>query len=333
MQPVPGSLRGHQRLGLVALLGLLALMILGGTVRVTDSGLACPDWPLCHGQLLPDDTWDHHVWLEWTHRLVASVMGFVLLAYAWSCWRHFRQRRWVVVPAMAMLAVLAVQVVLGGLTVTEDLDAEIVMAHMAGAMMVVLLFSTSWLASFAREGPRQAVRPLPARARPVAALVVVTGMGIGAMLVLGAYVSGTHAGFACQGWPVCNDALLPDGRLPQIQTAHRYLGIVAAGLGLLTLGSAWRVRREAAWLTALVSLMALLYLASVLLGGAAVWSTMQDWARISHLTAAALLWGTTVVTVLLTLYRAGWAPDIGARRPWRRTGVLAAPAERAGVRD
>ena len=47
------DLSGYQRPGLGTILGLLVLVVLGGTVRVTDSGLACPDWPLCYGELFP----------------------------------------------------------------------------------------------------------------------------------------------------------------------------------------------------------------------------------------------------------------------------------------
>ena len=236
-----GRLSGYQRLGLVMLVGLLALIALGGTVRVTDSGLACPDWPLCNGALIPGG--DYRVWIEWTHRLVASLVGVVIVAFVVGAILRHRQRRWVVAPAVAGVVALGVQVVLGGLTVTEELAAGLVSAHLATALIIVVLLLTAWLATFVPAGG-----PAPGRARggaerQLAELCVVAAVGLFAVMVLGSYVSGTEAGFFCAGdWPLCNGSLLPEGRLPGLQVAHRYLvvfeGLLIAGMWLPGLAAA-----------------------------------------------------------------------------------------------
>ena len=70
---------------------------LGGVVRVTDSGLGCPDWPLCHGRLIP--TFDSATLIEYSHRLSASLLTVLVVATAVLSWRHYRDRPWVMVPS------------------------------------------------------------------------------------------------------------------------------------------------------------------------------------------------------------------------------------------
>ena len=305
-------LTGYQRLGLLTIFGLLTLIVLGGVVRVTDSGLACPDWPLCNGKLIPQG--DYHVWIEWAHRLAASVFGLVILAFVLGAVLHHRRRRWVVLPALVGALALGVQIILGGLTVTENLDPGVLSAHLATAMLIVLLMLTAWLATFVPQetGPPDDRAHLKARQRPpargarrLAALAAVTSLGAYALLVLGGYVSGTGAGFFCDGdWPLCNGSLLPDGRNAGIQVAHRYL---AAFVTLLVLATAWlafRRRRVAPTVFRLAATVAALFLIQILLGGLLMWTTLENWARVLHLVTGSATWGTLVVMTALALYDA-----------------------------
>ncbi|MEE9277613.1 MAG: COX15/CtaA family protein [Dehalococcoidia bacterium] len=299
------SLSGYQRLGLAMVLGLLALITLGGTVRVTDSGLACPDWPLCNGELFPGG--DYHIWIEWTHRLVASVMGFVIVAFVIGAVLKHRQRRWVVLPALLGIVALGVQVVLGGLTVTEELPAEIVSAHLGTALIIVLLMLAAWLATFV---PAAAPRPAAAtgrRERRFAAATVVAALGLLALMVLGSYVSGSNAGFFCDGdWPLCNGSLLPQSGLANVQVAHRYL---AAFEGLLLIALwvlAFQLRPAGTGRFRLATLVAALFGVQVALGAAMMGTGLADWTRIAHLAVAATTWAAMVTLTVLALHRAGW---------------------------
>lgn len=118
----------------------LFLMALGSATRVMNAGLACPDWPLCYGKFLPVQQMNLQVFLEWFHRLVASVMGFGTLVLAGLSWsKRSELPRWM--PWMATFAVGLVmgQGVLGGLTVTQLLRFDIVTAHLGTGL---LFFST-----------------------------------------------------------------------------------------------------------------------------------------------------------------------------------------------
>src|SRR5437762_6637820 len=75
---------------------------LGGVVRVTGSGLGCPDWPLCHGRPYPAA--DIHSIIEYSHRSVGTITGVLLIGTVALAWAVFRQRRrlvaWVVTASL-----------------------------------------------------------------------------------------------------------------------------------------------------------------------------------------------------------------------------------------
>ncbi|QDZ39056.1 heme A synthase [Euhalothece natronophila Z-M001] len=112
------------------------LMAIGSATRVMDAGLACPDWPLCYGQIVPSQQMNLQVFLEWFHRLDAALIGLSTLFLAgFSIWYRQSLPRWL--PWASVLAVILVslQGLLGGLTVTELLRFDIVTAHLGTALL------------------------------------------------------------------------------------------------------------------------------------------------------------------------------------------------------
>jgi heme A synthase len=315
-----------QRVGLGLVVGLLALTALGGIVRVTGSGLACPDWPACYGGVIPTgdfgDFAAHQVWLEWTHRLVAAIVGLIILGYAVVAWRRFRDRTGVWFPAALTIPFLALQVVLGGLTVTEQLEALIVTLHLATAMLILMLVAFSWLSTFQwRVVTIDDESPLgsdaPSQARTYARIALVTAVLVYAVVVVGSYVthvgvgpdSGAHVGpggAACgNNWPLCYGGLFPDGEYAQWNMGHRFLVLFGA---LALFGAAMGVvmlRPRARSLTFMIHGATTLYVAQIFIGAAMIWINFDAWARALHLSMGSITWLLVSGSALLAIYRAG----------------------------
>lgn len=120
----------------------LLLMAVGSATRVMNAGLACPDWPLCYGTLVPTAQMNLQVFLEWFHRLDAALIGcgaIILSGLSW--WYRHQLPRWLPWASTFALGLIVFQGVLGGLTVTELLRFDIVTAHLGTA----LLFFTTLL--------------------------------------------------------------------------------------------------------------------------------------------------------------------------------------------
>src|SRR2546425_8532292 len=116
------------------------LIALGGTVRVSNSGLSCPDWPLCFGR--PYAPPEIHTLLEEAHRYTASIVSVLVIALAISALIWARKERQVLIPALIAVVVLVVQIVLGGLTVLWNFPPTIVTAHLATALALFAIIIT-----------------------------------------------------------------------------------------------------------------------------------------------------------------------------------------------
>lgn len=120
----------------------LILMAIGSATRVMNAGLACPDWPLCYGELVPTQQMNFQVFLEWFHRLDAALIGISAIALAiLSWWNRRLLPTWLPWASTFALFLIVFQGILGGLTVTQLLRFDIVTAHLGTA----LLFFTTLL--------------------------------------------------------------------------------------------------------------------------------------------------------------------------------------------
>ncbi len=120
----------------------LILMAIGSATRVMNAGLACPDWPLCYGELVPTKQMNLQVFLEWFHRLDAALIGVSAIALSGISWWYRRfLPGWLPWAATFALFLIVFQGILGGLTVTQLLRFDIVTAHFGTA----LLFFTTLL--------------------------------------------------------------------------------------------------------------------------------------------------------------------------------------------
>jgi len=271
------------------------LIVLGGTVRATGSGTACPDWPLCQGQLVPPA--ETKVMIEYSHRLLASVVGFLILGTLFWGWRTYREHRLFTGGAVAVVLLLAGQVILGGITVKTETAASVVALHLAIALTLLTLLIVIALATFVLESGRTfpavtgGVGGLARRfwALPISLLGVTF-----ALIIVGAFVSQTGAGLVYPDWPLFNGKLVSaGGRLADLHYAHRMLAAIA---GVLVIGFAWQIWDEdrRPLLVVATGLALLLFIAQALVGAANIWLELTTSVRILHLALASAVWAVLV---------------------------------------
>lgn len=171
----------------------LSVMAIGSATRVMNAGLSCPDWPLCYGELLPITQMNLLVFLEWFHRLLASSMGLLTLGLVGASWRWRRDLpSWLPWGSLIALALVLVQGILGGLTVTELLRFDIVTAHLATGLM---FFSSLVVMLAGLSQPQQIFKtPIPSW---YGWLGLATCLAVYGQSILGALVSSQWAVHQC----------------------------------------------------------------------------------------------------------------------------------------
>ncbi len=281
---------------IAATVAVFILVTIGGTVRVTDSGLGCPDWPLCHGRIIPPLQFNTLV--EYTHRLAASITTPLVIIAGVVAWWRYRGFPLITVPLTAAMVLLGVEVVLGGITVLTELPPAIVTVHLATAEVIfgLLLVTLVWY----WQTPTEGLSRQESLRKPVAWSAV----GILVVLLSGSYIVGQGAGSACARWPLCDGGVFPTLPIQWLHMAHRALAALG-GLFALWVGfSAVRAHGAAAgvrWAGAAVAAFAV---AQTVVGAANPWTQFSDAARIGHLSLATALWGANVVLVGLV-----WRPS------------------------
>jgi cytochrome c oxidase assembly protein subunit 15 len=305
----------ERRLKLVAYAALVTLTLIvftGAAVRLTGSGLGCPDWPKCDGgRLLPE--LQSHTLIEFGNRLVTGVVGLPCLLAAIGAFRLRPFRRDLVVPAVILpLGVLA-QAVLGGLTVLFDLSWEMVGAHYM--LSILLLIAAVVLVWRLRRGPQ---RPREANDRAIViATRVLAGWGL-YVITAGTFATaaGPHAGGAGTGDYVERLGVFGSETLRTLIHLHGHsataMGVGAVGLWLLA-----RRRRAGAPLMKALTVVCLLMATQGVVGLVQYHTELPATIVWVHASLAAVLWIALVFGVL------------AAGRPVRRAAaqpVAAAPA-------
>jgi heme A synthase len=298
-----------RRLLTATIVATFALIIIGGVVRVSDSGLGCGPagsgthgWPLCGGRVLP--FLQQHQIIEFSHRIVATIVVLLIMGLAYIAFRRLRNHRWLVRGVVAAAVLVILQAGLGGLTVEQGLHTAFVAAHLGLAMLLLGLLIT--LRRLTQGGERAAPLDLSRALRITAVIATVL---VFATIVAGGYVAGTEeegtpsepaigAHLACgTEFPTCLGKFMPFsyGRLVDIQLTHRLFMYLTA-IAILAM-TAIAVRRRVVMPpngNRAFLLIPLLLVCQILLGAVNVWEGKHAGLVVAHLTLATILWGTVV---------------------------------------
>ena len=327
-----------RRLVLATGIATFVLIIVGGVVRVSDSGLGCGPagsgfhgWPFCNGDVVPGLDLNHII--EYTHRAIAGIVGILIAALFVLAWRRYRSNRALVWVTGGLGLLVLAQAGLGGATVEENLEEALVAAHLGLAML--LLGGLLWVWRATQPDVIGADPPDGGpRFRPLA---VVTSVLVLCTIVAGGYMAGTQkygrpdyqlgdgAHHACgRQFPTCNDGFLPFGqsRLVDIHLTHRVLLYITTAL-VITLAVTALRRRPNAGVVRMAWVMLGILGVQVLVGALNVWLEEYEVLILAHLTAGTLLWAS-VVAIGLQLYPVP-APDPSAAHA-RTPGRKALPA-------
>ncbi len=182
-------------LSILAVSGAIAtyiLIIYGSHVRVTDSGMGCPDWPLCKGSIGPFQGF--HAFMEQTHRYLAGIVSVLVIA---TCFLAIRTRNRIsaIKPALITVGIVLVQIILGAITVFDSNGAPTVAGHLLAGLALLGGATVTAVASLVdkKESTKPRLGPLGWSAIGSAALLYLSG----------SLIVNAEAEKACASFPFC----------------------------------------------------------------------------------------------------------------------------------
>lgn len=272
------------------------LIVAGGMVTSTDSGLAVPDWPLSYGMFFPPMVGG--IFYEHGHRMIAGAVGIMTLLLATWLWRR-EERQWVRRLGIIAVVTVGIQALLGGITVLWLLPPAVSSSHLGTAMAffgivttLALVTSRGWV-----NAPPAATTAKPAT---LPRLALITTAAAYVQILLGATIRHTGAGLACPDFPLCDGSFFPalSSAAVTLHMSHRVGAVIVTALVLLLAERAWARHPEIAALRRPALAALTLVGLQILLGALTVLSGLSVFIATAHVAGGALLLCSLVVLTL-----------------------------------
>lgn len=263
------------------------LISLGGAVRAMNAGLACPDWPLCFGKVIPD--FQVQVYYEFIHRVLAGIVALLTFGLSIYLFKKGFSKK-IKYTSLFGIGILLIQIIFGGLTVLKLLHFSVVTAH----LMFGLAFLCSLLWMYFQIFDESNQQPVPTPKSFHAVLLIVMSMLV-LQIFIGGLVSTNYAGLTCEGFPLCNGELIPTlTGLVGLQVKHRLWGYITALAIFSFVQLIWKNKKQA-WMNAEIPKyglwLAVLIVIQIGVGAANVLFKIPPIITVIHLAIAATLLG------------------------------------------
>jgi cytochrome c oxidase assembly protein subunit 15 len=290
----------YRRITIVAAILLAIIIVSGGAVRLTDSGLGCPSWPNCStGQLTAHAKSDSHQWIESLNRMFTGLVSVAVIVAVLGSLVRIPKRRDLIWLSVGLVAGVFAQAVLGGLTVIFDLKPGFVMAHFL--LSIVLL--TNALVLVRRAGQPDAPAHAIATPRTITLGRVLLGLAA-AVLVTGTVVTGAgpHSGGGKR-----DDVSRLDLRIPDVARVHGTMVMIFLGA---VLAMVWLLRRDRAphSVQQRVTLLLVVLVAQAGVGYAQYFNDIPALLVGIHIAGATAVWSATVALYLGLFARTATVP-------------------------
>jgi cytochrome c oxidase assembly protein subunit 15 len=328
----------------------LLLICSGGMVTSKNVGLAVPDWPTTFGYnmfLFPVSKWVGGILFEHTHRLIASVVGFLTIILAIWLWRS-DSRRWVRNLGVIALGGVILEGILGGLRVTMLKD-EIGIFHacVAQAFLALLVVIALVTTSFWRSLDKIVISA--EKFMPIRSLAIAITLAIYVQLALGATMRHQHRDLSILDFPTANGAWIPDTSAPSLakinawrdarglsdvdvfqiwlQMVHRFVAVLIA-IGIIAFCShVWNDARQIPALKKFSIWWVVFLLVQLTLGAWTIWSNKAADIATAHVAVGAIMlsFGVSISAISWRILQrkrdrdsTPCSPDAAARTPYHR---------------
>lgn len=262
---------------------------LGGFVRVTGSGLGCPDWPLCYGKIIPP--MNYHTLIEWGHRTSGALLGLLILLVNIIVWVQNRNNKFLTITSLISLFLVIIVGGIGGAVVLTELEPSLRTLHLFLAQMIIFCLGLSYVSINTNNLSLKnqiIIDKYSLMAGAITLTVIIS-------LLSGSYAVWKGAGTVCSSWPFCtSSSIIPESFLGWIHMIHRIASSLAGIVGLIFL-YIFLKKKFSTTVFALSSFSLAMIFSQIILGALNPWTKFDVWIRVAHLGASSLLWGSVAI--------------------------------------
>ena len=279
--------------------GLLIIVIfaqisLGSAVRLTGSGLSCPDWPLCYGLWFPnqeklsmisDVNYEfYQIMLEWIHRFNAAIFITPLTLIVFIIGFKLNNSDINQKTLYAILVFLAVQGLIGGFTVFDRNSPWSVAIHLGFALILLLLVIRVFMQSLNLNLDIS----FP-KIKGKLSTLIISIFFIMLTMLMGAIVSKSGSSLACDIWPLCsNDGLSIFQHNKFIHIIHRVLAIISA-ISIYFVVKSYRDTRQYKMIYRLLNILVAVIVLQILIGATVIFTELNMYIAMLHQSLAVIL--------------------------------------------
>jgi protoheme IX farnesyltransferase len=286
---------------------VFSLIVVGITLRVSESGSTCPDWPTCFGQWTPPA--NDGALIAYAHRFFSLLAGLLLLLTVFYSLWHSRQANLISLSLSTGLLLSIVQIGLGRVLVDPSASPFLTALHLGLALTIltvllfvaILTFSTQ--AFDHRPGSSQPGQPGQdfkfTYQSPFARLSVLTALVVFLLLVSGAWLSAVSGDNPCSSWPLCNGFTMPVDLNGWIDMIHRLMTALTSMLAILLLIRAWRTQRNQTAILVSTTVAIVLFFSQALMGAVETAQQFPDYMVGLHTATAVAVWAAISIQVSL----------------------------------
>lgn len=270
---------------------------LGGFVRVTGSGLGCPDWPLCYGKIIPP--MNYHTLIEWGHRTSGALLGLLILLINIIVWTQNRNNKFLTSTSLFSLILVIIVGGIGGAVVLTELEPSLRTLHLFLAQMIIFCLGLSYVSVNTNNLSlkNQIIFDKYSLMAGVIALTVLVS------LLTGSYAVWKGAGTVCSSWPFCTtSSIIPESFLGWIHMIHRIASSLAGIVGLAFLYIFLKKRFSTTVFFLSIFSLSMIF-TQIILGALNPWTKFDVWIRVVHLGASSLLWGSVALLFSLISFK------------------------------
>jgi len=270
---------------------------LGGFVRVSSSGLGCPDWPLCYGKIIPP--MNYHTLIEWGHRTSGVVLGILISLVNLLTIIKEKNNRLLLFSSLMSLFLVIIAGGVGGVVVLTELEPSLRTLHLFLAQLIIFTLGVALISLYV---PKNRTYKDIWILDKYSILIGVVALSTIIALLSGSYAVWKGAGTVCSSWPFCTSgSIFPKSSLGWIHMIHRVASMFSGLLGII--GISFILKNKFGTTITLISIFSLIMIiGQVILGASNPWTKFEVWVRVAHLGASSVLWGLiSTLFCLLTL--------------------------------